>query len=66
MAVLVAREAAGLSQADLAKRAGVSRKFLNQLEHGKESLRVDKVMEVLAALSLAAVVVPTAVVAALR
>lgn len=65
-AVLVARQAAGLSQAELAQRARVSRKFLNQLEHGKPSLRVDKVMDVLEALSLAPLVVPKVVLEGLR
>jgi transcriptional regulator with XRE-family HTH domain len=65
-AVLVAREAAGFSQAQLAARAGVSRRFLNQLEHGKSSLRVDKVIAVLAALSLAPLVVPKVVLEELR
>ena len=44
----------------------VSRKFLNELEHGKPSLRADKVIAVLAALSLAPVVVPRFVLEGLR
>jgi HTH-type transcriptional regulator/antitoxin HipB len=65
-AVLVAREAAGWTQSELAKRAGVTRKFLYALEHGKDSLRVDKVMQVLAALSLMPLIVPAELAGMLR
>jgi transcriptional regulator with XRE-family HTH domain len=65
-AVLVARQAAGLSQAELAQRARVSRKFLSELEHGKQSLRADKVMQVLDALALVPLIVPAALTASLR
>lgn len=36
-----------LRQADLALYAGVSTKFLNELEGGKETLKMDKVNQVL-------------------
>ena len=65
-AVLVAREAMGLKQADLAARAGVGRKFLWQLEGGKATLRNDKVMRVLEALSLMPLIVPREMLAMLR
>lgn len=65
-AVLVAREAMGLKQADLAARAGVGRKFLWQLEHGKATLRNDKVMRVLEELSLMPLLVPREMLAMLR
>ena len=42
-AVLTAREAAGMTQAELAARARVSRKFVFELERGKGTLRIDKV-----------------------
>jgi len=65
-AVLVAREAMGLRQADLAARAGVGRKFLWQLESGKATLRTDKVMRVLEELSLMPLIVPKELLGALR
>ncbi|MGQ0544020.1 MAG: helix-turn-helix domain-containing protein [Betaproteobacteria bacterium] len=65
-AVLVARKAAGLTQAQLAQRAGVGDKFLYNLERGKGTLRVDKVMAVLAALGLMPLIVPVELLAALR
>jgi y4mF family transcriptional regulator len=65
-AVLVAREAMGLRQADLAARAGVGRKFLWQLEHGKASLRNDKVMRVLEELGLMPLIVPRELLGMLR
>jgi y4mF family transcriptional regulator len=65
-AVLVARKAAGLTQAALAQRAGVGDKFLYNLERGKGTLRVDKVMAVLAALGLMPLIVPVELLGALR
>jgi serine/threonine-protein kinase HipA len=38
----------GLTQKDLADRAGVGLRFIRDLEQGKESLRLDKVNQVLA------------------
>ena len=35
-----------LTQPELAVRAGVGLRFLRELEHGKESLRMDKVNQV--------------------
>ncbi|VGO21950.1 helix-turn-helix transcriptional regulator [Pontiella sulfatireligans] len=42
------RRSTGLTQKDLADRAGVGLRFIRDLEQGKESLRLDKVNQVLA------------------
>ena len=42
------RKAAGLTQAELARRAGVGLRFVRELEQGKPTVRVDKVNQVLA------------------
>ena len=42
------RKKNGLNQEDLALYAGVSTKFISQLENGKETLKLDKVNAVLA------------------
>jgi y4mF family transcriptional regulator len=42
------RKQIGLTQQDLAERAGVGLRFIRDLEQGKETLRMDKVNEVLA------------------
>ena len=59
-AVRTARERMGLTQADLARRAGVGLKFLYELESGKDTLRADKALDVLDALALKLVVMPSA------
>ena len=41
------REQLGLTQEELADRAGVGLRFVRDLEQGKESLRLDKVNQVL-------------------
>ncbi|PVY40851.1 helix-turn-helix transcriptional regulator [Pontibacter virosus] len=41
------RKAAGLTQPELAAKAGVGLRFVRDLEQGKESLRLDKVNQVL-------------------
>ena len=51
-AVRAAREAAGWTQAQLAERARVGLKFLYELESGKDTLRTDKVLDVLKVLGL--------------
>ena len=48
----------GLTQIELAQRAGVGSKFLYELEHGKDTLRMDKVMDVLEVLSIQMVFLP--------
>jgi y4mF family transcriptional regulator len=65
-AVLVARKAMGLTQLALARRAGVSGKFVYNVERGKGTLRVDRVMAVLAALGLMPLIVPAELLGALR
>ncbi|TVQ65170.1 MAG: transcriptional regulator [Balneolaceae bacterium] len=42
------REQLGLTQQELADRAGVGIRFVRDLEQGKKSLRLDKVNQVLA------------------
>lgn len=41
------RKVLGLSQIDLADRAGVGLRFVRDLEQGKKTLRIDKVNQVL-------------------
>jgi y4mF family transcriptional regulator len=41
------RRAAGLTQAELADRAGVGLRFIRELEQGKPTVRLDKVKQVL-------------------
>lgn len=41
------RDQLGLTQQELADRAGVGLRFVRDLEQGKESLRLDKVNQVL-------------------
>ncbi len=41
------RKICGLTQYDLAEKAGVGLRFVRELERGKETLRLDKVNEVL-------------------
>ena len=42
------RKQLGMTQQDLADRAGVGLRFVRDMEQGKESLRLDKVNQVLA------------------
>lgn len=41
------RKLSGLTQPELAEKAGVGLRFLRELEQGKETLRLDKVNQVL-------------------
>lgn len=41
------RKQFGLTQADLAAKSGVGLRFVRELEQGKETLRLDKVNQVL-------------------
>lgn len=41
------RRAANLTQPDLAEKAGVGLRFIREMEQGKETLRMDKVNQVL-------------------
>ncbi len=47
--VRTARIASGKSQADFASLAGVGRRFLSELENGKPTLEIGKVLQVLSA-----------------
>lgn len=42
------RKEAGLSQAELAKAAAVGRRFVSELEGGKPTVRLDRVLAILA------------------
>lgn len=53
-----AREAKGLTQDDVAQKSKVSRKFVVDVENGKESLHLGKALKVLAAVGLVAILVP--------
>jgi y4mF family transcriptional regulator len=57
-AVVERRKVLGLRQEDLADLAGVSLRFVQLVEAGKPSVRLDKVEAVLAALGLRLAVVP--------
>jgi y4mF family transcriptional regulator len=57
-AVRAARERMGFTQEELARRAAVGLKFLYELESGKDTLRADKVLDVLHALSLELRILP--------
>ena len=46
------RKLAGLSQAELAKLAGVGKTVIFDLEHGKESVQLDTLKKVLSALNI--------------
>ena len=46
------REELGLRQSELADLAGCSERFVHTIEHGKESLRLDKLLDVLEVLGL--------------
>lgn len=41
------RKAAGLTQQEMARRAGVGLRFVRDLEQGKPTVRLDKVRQVL-------------------
>ncbi|MGY6519748.1 MAG: helix-turn-helix transcriptional regulator [Lysobacteraceae bacterium] len=51
-AVRVARRAHGLTQVELAGLAGVGARFVSELERGKASVELGKVLDVLAVLGL--------------
>lgn len=46
------RQALGLSQVDAAELAGVSERWLRDLEHGKATVRLDRLTQLLTALGL--------------
>ena len=53
-----ARERAGLTQLELTRRARVGIRFLSEMENGKQTARLDKLLAVLRALGLAVTVLP--------
>lgn len=57
-AVRERRDELGLLQVELAELAGCSTRFVHTIEHGKASLRLDKVLDVFHVLGLDLVVVP--------
>jgi len=57
-AIRVARGAMGLSLREAAERAGVGKRFALELEQGKSSARLDKVLALMAAVNLLAIIVP--------
>ncbi len=52
------RDELGLRQSELADLAGCSERFVHTLEHGKPTLRLDKLLDVLEVLGLDLVTVP--------
>lgn len=46
--IIEMRKDAGLTQVELARRAGVGLRFVRELEQGKPTVRLDKVNQVLA------------------
>jgi y4mF family transcriptional regulator len=46
------RKSLGMSQSDLAAQAGVSRKWVSELENGKRTVQLDQVLDVLGVLEL--------------
>jgi HTH-type transcriptional regulator/antitoxin HipB len=53
-----AREAQGLRQDELAFAAGISRRLLQQVEHGKPTARYDSLLKILGVLGLTLEVTP--------
>lgn len=51
------RRELGLRQAEVADLAGCSERFVHTLEHGKASLRLDKILDVLEVLGMGLAVV---------
>jgi y4mF family transcriptional regulator len=51
-AVRTARKRQGLTQSELAARAGVGLRFLSELENGKPTVQLQRTMQVLSALGL--------------
>jgi HTH-type transcriptional regulator/antitoxin HipB len=54
-----ARKRIGWSQEEAARRAGVGARFLGELENGKPTVRLDKVLRVLKAVALGFAILPT-------
>ena len=58
MAIRRSRSAMGLNLRDAARRCKVGTRFLLEVENGKPTVRLDKVLTVMFALNLIAIVVP--------
>ena len=58
-AIRRARKDQGLSQAELATRAGVGRPWLSELETGKRTAELGRALSVVSALGLAVTLVPS-------
>jgi y4mF family transcriptional regulator len=58
IAVRTRRDELGLRQSELADLAGCSQRFVHTLERGKDTLRMDKVLDVLEVLGLDLLVAP--------
>ncbi|MBZ3936034.1 helix-turn-helix domain-containing protein [Methanimicrococcus blatticola] len=56
--VKIERKKANLTQLELSKKAGVGLRFIREMEQGKETLRMDKVNQVLFLFSSELGVVP--------
>lgn len=54
------RKELGLLQSELAALAGCSERFVHTVEHGKQTVRLDKLLDVLEVLGLGLVVAPGA------
>ncbi len=50
--VLYHRKKTGLSQAELAKMAGVGKTVIFDIEHGKQTVRIDSILKTLAILNI--------------
>lgn len=48
-----ARKAQGLTQSDLAGMAGTNRRFISELENGKETAEIGKALHVMSVLGIA-------------
>jgi HTH-type transcriptional regulator/antitoxin HipB len=57
-AIEFARRSRGLSQDDVAAKARVSRSFVNQLEQGKDTAQIGKVLTVMMCVGLVGFVTP--------
>jgi DNA-binding XRE family transcriptional regulator len=57
-AVEIARRRSGETQAALAKRCRVGRRFVYELEAGKKNVRLDKALQVMYAVGIAGMLVP--------
>jgi len=57
-AVRTARGAMGLTIREAAERARVGKRFVLEVEQGKTSARLDKVLALMAAVNLLAIIVP--------